>query len=136
MSVRDQSGYSLLELMVVLAIIGLITAIAVPSAATSLERMTLSANARDLVTQLRTLRETALDQQTEQVVTFKDGVFVLSNGATLSISPGTSAEVEGERFVVGADGVPGGAIRLARGGSSVRIVTHPLTGRIAVEVAR
>ena len=123
-------GYSLLELLVVLAIIGLIATIAVPMASSSVERMTLNADARAVVTQLRDLRETALDQQREVVVIERAG-----QAHPLAVSAGTTVDAGREGFRIGADGIPSGTLRVARGGASVRIGAHSLTGRIAVEAA-
>lgn len=127
---RSASGYSLLELLVVLAIMGLIATVAVPMAATSVERMTLSADARSLVTQLRDLRDSALDQQRQMVVTAQG-----AQSGSLTVSAGTTIEVGAEGFSISADGIPSGRLRLSRSGSAVHIVTHQLTGRIAVAAA-
>ncbi len=128
-------GYSMLELLVVLVIMGLIATVAVPVVSSSVERMTLGADARSLATQLRDLRETALDEQKDVVVTAEGGNVSVSNGEALQVSSGTTIEIVGPRFVISAEGAPTGGFRLSRGNSSVRIVTNPLTGRIAAAVA-
>jgi prepilin-type N-terminal cleavage/methylation domain-containing protein len=125
-------GYSMLELLVVLAIMGLIATVAVPVVSTSVERMTLGADARSLATQLRDLREAALDEQKDVVVTVEGGNVTVLNGEALLVSSGTAVEIMGSRFVIDAEGAPTGSFRLLRGNSSVRIVANPLTGRFAV----
>lgn len=133
---RGAPGYSLLELLVVLAIAGLIAAVAVPAAATSLDRMALNADARLLMTQLRLLRVAALDRQEDIVLTASAGVVAASTGASFALSRGASVEVEGARFVIGAEGSAGGVLRVSRGGAALRIVAEPLTGRLRAEAAR
>lgn len=69
---RGSAGYSLLELLVVLAIIALIVAVAVPPLIGGSDRIVLAADARAVATQLRTWRDEALDNQKE--VTIRPGL--------------------------------------------------------------
>ena len=136
---RFSSGYSLLELLVVLAILGLVAAVATPLVSTSVERMTLNADARLLATRLRALRELALDQQKEIVLTADGaGVLAASNGEEIRLSSGTSIDVIAQRgqisqFTIGADGTPSGRLRLSRGAAALGVTTQSLTGRVVVE---
>ena len=140
----SSAGYSLLELMVVLGILALIAVVAVPAMSGSIERMTLAGDARDLATQLRTLRENALDQQTEVEVTLSGSeanALTASSGDIIRLSTGTSIEVVAAskgvaRFVISADGIAIGGFRLSRGASSSRIAVDRLTGRISIEAGR
>ena len=120
-------GYSLLELLVVLAIIGLIATVAVPVVTTSVDRMTLAADARAVATRLRALREDALDQQKEIPVAI--GTLPVSGGTVVDATPAKD-------FAIGPDGTMPATLRLTRGGASVRIFANRLTGRFSIEGAR
>jgi prepilin-type N-terminal cleavage/methylation domain-containing protein len=118
-------GYSLLELIVALAIMGLIAAVAAPAVIGGIDRMTLNADARAVATTLRSLRETALDTQSDVAVT----------ASTFELSSGTRIDLPKGGVVIVADGSTGAALQLTRGGAAVRIVVNRLTGRITVEDA-
>lgn len=118
-------GYSLLELVVALAIMGLIAAVAAPVLIGGIDRMTLNADAREVATKLRALRETALDTQSEIAVT--PGAFDMAAGTGMDFPKGG--------LVIAADGTAGGTLRLTRGNATARISINRLTGRITVENA-
>jgi prepilin-type N-terminal cleavage/methylation domain-containing protein len=130
------AGYSLVELLVVLAIMSLIVLVAIPAASSTVERMTLSADARALTTELRVLRTAAMDRQTDVAVTATNAAHILgtSAGAPIELSSGTAAEVS--HFTLHWDGTATGAIQLKRGDSIVRVSVDRLTGRLAVESVR
>lgn len=123
---RGSAGYSLLELLVVLAIIGLIVGVAVPTLIGGSDRMVLAADARAVATQLRTWRDDALDEQRE----------ISLSAADLPLSAGTSADLGAKTFTIGADGGAGIRVRLTRGGTSMTVSMHRLTGRVTVEDGR
>ena len=129
-------GYSLVELLVVLAIMSLIVLVAVPAASSTVERMTLSADARTLTTNLRALRTIALDRQTDIVLTATANGLTPSQGPAIELSSGTAIEIaqlgSDRRFVLRWDGTASGAITLSRGESSLRVAVDRLTGRVAV----
>lgn len=129
-------GYSLIELLVVLAIMSLVLMVAVPAATATVERTTLSADARALTTALRTLRTAALDRQTDIVLTTTSAGHALatSQGASIRLSSGTAIEIAGNdrRFLLRWDGTASGTIDLRRGDASVRVTADRLTGRFAV----
>lgn len=128
-------GYSLIELLVVLAIMALIVTVAAPAVSTSLDRMTLNADARALATQLRAWRDSALDRQMEITVTVNEAMLRSSEGE-LQLSSGTTVEMGSTNtFVVGSDGTTAAALRLTRGSASMRVVMNRLTGRVIVEDA-
>jgi prepilin-type N-terminal cleavage/methylation domain-containing protein len=132
-------GYSLVELLVVLAIVALVVLVAVPAASSTIERMTLRADARTLTTELRALRTIALDRQTDIVVTAGAGGMVSSQGAAIHLSSGTTVEIaqagSENAFVLRWDGTASGAVTLRRGDALLRIVVDRLTGRFAVGAA-
>jgi len=136
---RTSPGYSLVELLVVLAIMSLIVLVAVPAASSTVERMTLSADARTLTTSLRALRTIALDRQTDIVVTLTAGGLAPSQGPAIGLSSGTAVDIAqlgtDRRFILRWDGTASGAITLTRGESSLRITVDRLTGRLAVGAA-
>jgi prepilin-type N-terminal cleavage/methylation domain-containing protein len=129
-------GYSLVELLVVLAIMALVVLVAVPAASSTVERMTLSADARTLTTELRALRTIALDRQTDIVLTAGAGGLVPSQGRAITLSSGTTVEIaqtgSEHAFVLRWDGTASGALTLRRGDASLRIAVDRLTGRLAV----
>lgn len=133
-------GYSLVELLIALAIMSLIVLIAVPATSSTIDRMTLSADARTLTTELRALRAVALDRQTDIALASTGRGLSASQGPGIELSAGTAVEVAqagpDRRFVLRWDGTASGAITLTRGGSELRVVVDRLTGRLAVETVR
>jgi prepilin-type N-terminal cleavage/methylation domain-containing protein len=129
-------GYSLVELLVVLAIMALVVLVAIPAASSTVERMTLSADARTLTTELRALRTTALDRQTDIVLTAGVEGLVPSQGEAIQLSSGTIVEIaqagSESAFVLRWDGTASGALTLRRGNASLRVEVDRLTGRLAV----
>lgn len=127
------SGYSLVELLVTLAVMGLIATIAVPMVAGTVERATLAADARAVATRLRAWRETAMDRQLRIVVTPSAHRLSASNGDEFELSRGTSVEVaNGPGLTIGPAGGARGVLRLSRGGSSIRVAIDATTGRVEV----
>lgn len=142
---RNAAGYSLLELMVALAIMGLIIAVAAPAVGASVERMTLRSDARAVTQELRRLRERALDRQTDIVVTASGSAanaLAASDGSALTLASGTQVEIVPTRrglpaqLRVSWDGRIMGAVRVSRGAASSRIAADRLTGRLRAETAR
>jgi prepilin-type N-terminal cleavage/methylation domain-containing protein len=129
-------GYSLVELLVVLAIMALVVLVAIPAASSTIERMTLSADARTLTTELRVLRTIALDRQTDIVLTAGAEGLVPSQGEAIQLSSGTTVEIDqagsDSAFVLRWDGTASGAVTLRRGDASLRVAVDRLTGRLAV----
>lgn len=137
---RGSPGYSLIEMLVALAIMSLVLVVALPAMTATIQGMTLSADARTLTTQLRALRTAALDRQTDIALVATNRGLATSQGAAIELSPGTSVEIaqvgHDKRFVLRWDGTASGAIMLARGGSVLRIAVDRLTGRLSVETVR
>jgi prepilin-type N-terminal cleavage/methylation domain-containing protein len=126
-------GYSLLELIVVLAIAAALVVVATPAVQASVDRMTLAADTRALMTSLRRLREDALDRQADITLTVSGAAaneVVASTGETLQLTSGTSVRVATVQGVVIAwDGTIRGTLRLSRGAREAIVTTDPLTGR-------
>ena len=138
------SGYSLLELLVVLAIMSLVMLAALPSGGGALGRLTLSGDARAISTDLRRLREMAADRQSDITITpqpSNPAELAVSTGETLSLPSGTRVEVKpgptGRRaFILGWDGTASGMLVLTRNGATARITADRLTGRLVLEGTR
>jgi prepilin-type N-terminal cleavage/methylation domain-containing protein len=126
-------GCSLLEMLVVLAIVALVIVVAAPAVRASVERLTLRGDARALMTSLRRLREDALDSQTDitlRPVPGQANEIDVSNGTTITLTDGTQVRMRtAQGVLVGWDGTISGAIVLERGGARVVVSAAPLTGR-------
>lgn len=135
---KGTAGYSLLELTVVLAIMALVVAVALPAVGASLERMTVQSDARTLVLGLRALRARALDRQIDIAVTVSgvDGnVLNASDGTAIVLAAGTVVAVAPELRVTW-DGRITGAVRLSRGDARIQITPDRLTGRLSAAGVR
>ena len=139
--VRSSSaGYSLLELLVVLAIMALIVVTAIPFAVGTIEKFSLASDTRLVAAQLRTFRQQALDRQRDVslfATTQPQPGLKSSDGQFIALSSGTTASV----FAAGGrqdiriswDGSMSGTIIMTRGGKSNRIFAGELNGPIRVE---
>jgi prepilin-type N-terminal cleavage/methylation domain-containing protein len=127
-------GYSLLELIVALAIAAAIVVIATPAVQASVDRMTLSADVRTVMTALRRLREEASDRQVDITVGVPGGAgnqIAVSTGETLALTAGTVVHVAPAQGVVVAwDGTIRGTLRLSRGSREATVAADLLTGRL------
>jgi prepilin-type N-terminal cleavage/methylation domain-containing protein len=135
---KETAGYSLLELTVVLAIMALVVAVAMPAVGASLERMTVQSDARTLMLGLRALRARALDRQVDIAVTVSgvDGnVLNASDGTAIVLAAGTTVAVAPELRVTW-DGRITGAVRLSRGAARLQITPDRLTGRLSAAGVR
>jgi prepilin-type N-terminal cleavage/methylation domain-containing protein len=127
-------GYSLLELIVALAIAAAIVVIATPAVQASVDRMTLSADVRTVMTALRRLREEASDRQVDITLGAPGGagnLIAVSTGETLALTAGTVVRVAPAQGVVVAwDGTIRGTLRLSRGPREATVAADLLTGRL------
>ena len=129
---RRQLGFSLVELTVVFAIIGIITAIAIPQLISQRRLLRSAGVGREIVTQLRFARQQAMTQR--QAFTFEydnvnkqirvidhnasgtsvltDGAFPMSAGSTVVVtSPLTIGGLSGSEVSYGIpSGYPNGAL--------------------------
>lgn len=128
-------GYSLMELLVALAIMAVIAVVAAPAVQASVDRMTLSADARTVMTALRRLREEALDRQIDITVSVPGGAtseLAASTGEVVALSPGTAVRVAPvQGLVIAWDGTIRGTFALARRSHQVTVAADPLTGRLS-----
>lgn len=135
---KETAGYSLLELTVVLAIMALVVAVAMPAVGASLERMTVQSDARALMLGLRVLRAHALDRQVDIAVTvsgIEGNVLNASDGTAIVLAAGTVVAVAPELRVTW-DGRITGAVRLSRGAARLQITPDRLTGRLSAAGVR
>ena len=134
----DARGYSLLEVLIVLAIAAVVTLAAVPAISSTVERMTLRADVRTVTTELRRLRQVALDHQADVIVMLGgDGALTASDGTAINLASGTAVQIvpasavpKPARLVIAWDGAISGSLRLMRGPNEAKIAAEPLTGRL------
>lgn len=70
MSIRDESGITLAELLVVIALMGVITVIAVPAIVGQMSHLRLTSSVRDISTELNAARLKAISNNTMYRVQF------------------------------------------------------------------
>lgn len=127
----------MLELIVALAIAAAIMVVATPAVQASVDRMTLAADTRAVMTALRRWREAALDRQIDISLGVSGGAsneVVASTGEMLALTSGTSVRADG--VVIAWDGTIRGSLRLARGARGASVGADPLTGRPIATGAR
>jgi prepilin-type N-terminal cleavage/methylation domain-containing protein len=136
-----ERGYSLLEMLVVLAILGLIAVVAIPPIGTSIDHMRLADDARILANALRDAHEQSLNQQRD--ISFTIGApnsfqssagdrWILSDGSVLAFVAPADAP---RSFAFHADGTANaGTFRIVRGKVEADVHVDDITG--AVEVAK
>ena len=137
------AGYSLLELLVVMAIMAMIVVMAVPFTAGTVDKFSLASDARLVAAQLHSVRDVAVDMQRDVAVSVTSRpAFGLetSEGQFISLSPGTAASIlaPGGRneMVISWDGSMAGSIILSRAGKSTRIYASQLNGPLHVEAVK
>ncbi len=70
---RQAKGFTLLELMIVIAIIGIMAAVAIPNFRDSLPKSRVNAAARELFTEMQLARMKAISENNYYVITFDTG---------------------------------------------------------------
>jgi general secretion pathway protein H len=132
------SGYTLLELLVVLAILGSIAALATPFTVATIESATLKADARRVASELLALQRRARETQT-MISVAGDGAGVkASDGSAIAFDDGVrvsppSGSGEIRYFDDGTSS--GGALTVAGPGQSLTIQVDWLTGAIHMEAS-
>jgi general secretion pathway protein H len=129
------AGYTLLELLVVLAMIGFVAALAAPLAGNAVASATLNADARSLATYLRSEQQIARSEQ--RVVGIGNGAdarALLERSAGLS--PQAQLTIADAPLEFFADGTAsGGRVTLREDGRTKTVAVAWLTGAIAIEDA-
>lgn len=122
---RSKAGYSLLEMLIVLAIMAIATAVVLPSGFALTGQMTAHAEQFDFERQVRELRREAFDQQTPMVLYSSGGAPAGDPRArVLSLRPGWSYRLS-PALGISEGGVCGSttAILLHLGAPVMRLVT-------------
>ena len=137
---RAMAGYSLLELMVVLAIMAILATAGLPMAARSLDRLSLDGDARLVATRVRQLRETAMDLQKDvslQVRGSGSRELISSDGTRIPLSASTSVSIVTDapdgRLLLGWDGSVSGVIVLSNGTRKLRLRQAGILAPLVVE---
>lgn len=137
------AGYSMLELMVVLAIMAIVATAGVPYAFRAADRLTLEGDARLVASRMRLLREAAMDRQKDISVSVSNAdasELLTSEGDTIRISDGTSASIvtdaPGRRLLLGWDGSVSGVLVLSDGSRKLRLRQKGILAPVTVEVVR
>jgi general secretion pathway protein H len=126
-------GFTLLELLVVLAIATLMVAIAAPFTVRTIERAELGADARELAGDLRALRQRAIDQHRPLFFTGRSETLWPEHGGTALHRAVLVPQGGGKALVFYPDGTSsGGVFRLDEGGRSAEVHVAWLSGAISV----
>lgn len=132
-------GFTLLELLVVLAMIGLLTALAPPLLSQARGGLEISTVARQLAQLLRAARTDAVTAERTvavdmQVEGHRRRVAAEPGGAELILPAGlaVSASGDGARFFADGSANPV-VLRLSGGGRTRRITVLPLSGRVVID---
>jgi len=127
-------GFTLLELLVVLAITGLMISIAMPFTVRTIENAELRADAREVVSDLRQLRQRAIDRQEAIEVTSLSENAWPQAGRAVRHRARFVAEGRARTLVFYPDGTSsGGTLRLREGSRSVDVNVAWLSGAITSE---
>lgn len=143
--VRSSAGFSLFELILVMLLLGLVLAVALPSFSRGLRSLELETTGRDLVTLMKKARSEAISQQRVFRVILQQepesqayGVFTNDYGEELQRNPlpeGVSIENQGDPdvslwFSFYPNGrSSGGTFQLRSSeGRTLRVDVHPVTG--------
>ena len=132
------AGYTLVELLVVIALIALVLAIAAPASVRAVDGARLSADARALTTDIRSLQTRAQAEQKRPVLSIDSTGGLLVSDTALALPNGSTASMVGanKQITFYEDGtVSGGRIRLALGDRRVDVAIAWLTGKMTIEAA-
>jgi general secretion pathway protein H len=134
-----EGGYTLLELLVVLAIIGLIASAALPMFAAMRPGLQAKSAARAIAEDLRTARQSAISSGEETRVVMNGAAnryAILPHGAARVLPKQIAFRVQasGDEIDFFPDGsTSGGAVTVQSGTARHRIVVHWPSGRISLD---
>ncbi len=131
---RNSDGYTLLELLVVMAILSTLAAVAIPVASRSVESAMLNSDVRETVVELRRLESEAVARQTTiSVSQGKEGTLSFSTGESWTVPSGSVIALTSPRVSFYPDGTSGGgALEVSRGGDNITIAVAWLSGDVEV----
>lgn len=117
--ITKNAGFSLLEILVVLGIMGVLLAVVVPRINNGNDYYTMGANLREVASALRATRALAIKQQTDEVLLFdlEEKSYRLAEQKARNISPEIDLEVFTSTLEISADGRYAG-IRFYEDGAS------------------
>ena len=117
---KRQNGFTLMELMVVVAIIGILSAVAVPNFISYRSNQRLGASAREILAAVKDTRLRAINEQATTVITFD-----VANDSYLAFVDDGNGSADGD-----LDGVLDGAGNGVQDGTEVTITFGALPGDI------
>jgi type II secretion system protein H len=142
-ALRDERGFTLLELIVTLIVIALATGVAIPTIARSTESVRLRAEVATFSAMLRHARERAIVTRRAQTVVIDTASHRVSRLAGGLDGEVRETRVLSERFTIEASPPPaltvsfepqggssGGDFRLTAGDAVYRVTVDALTGRV------
>lgn len=126
----SSAGYTLLELLVVIALVALVTAIAAPASISAVDGARLSADARTLVSEIRSLQADARSMGRRPVLTADAEGRLLVSGDALVLPNGSTASLVGTKSIVFYENgtVSEGRIRLELGDRRLDVKIAWVTG--------
>lgn len=137
---RPASGFTLLELLVVLTLVGLILGLAAPRLSAGVPGVSARAAVRDVAALLQTARNRAVTEQRPVIVAVDgEGRSLALDDDRLRLDPEVELAVVGARSEAAElrfypDGSTSGAsLRLGRPGHRYRVELDWLTGRVRIE---
>jgi type IV fimbrial biogenesis protein FimT len=122
---KNSQGFTLIELMIVISVIGILAAVAVPSFVGMMVRHELGGAARDMLGTLRKARMVAVKENTDMVVSFN----TVGNTYSVFVDDGAGS-VDGD-----LNGIPDNAKNFSCEGNERMIVSGRMPRHVTITVA-